>query len=65
MISERYSFRQPPLLFGLLLLIASQIIFMEAPHYWVMVIARVLQGCSATIVWVVGLALLYGGLHSV
>ena len=31
---------------------------MEAPTYWVMVLARVIQGVSSSIIWVVGLALL-------
>lgn len=56
--SERYKSRQPPFLLGLVLLIGSQIMFMEAPTYWVMILARVIQGFSSTIVWVVGLALL-------
>lgn len=33
--------------------------FMEAPVYWVMILARVLQGISSTVIWTVGLALLY------
>lgn len=32
---------------------------MEAPNYPVMCIARVLQGVGSSMVWVVGLALLY------
>ena len=32
---------------------------MEVPTYWLMVIARVIQGISSSVVWVVGLALLY------
>jgi predicted MFS family arabinose efflux permease len=43
---------------GMILLIGSQIMFMEAPTYWLMVIARVLQGCSSSIAWVIGLALM-------
>ncbi|TEB39101.1 MFS general substrate transporter [Coprinellus micaceus] len=57
-LSERYSSRRWPLILGFVMLIASQIMFMEAPNYAVMCIARVLQGISSSIVWVVGLALL-------
>ena len=32
--------------------------FMEAPNYPVMVLARFVQGISSSVVWVVGLALL-------
>ena len=31
---------------------------MEAPTYWVMCLARVIQGFASSIVWVLGLALL-------
>jgi predicted MFS family arabinose efflux permease len=57
-LSEKYSTRRAPLIFGLLLLIGSQIMFMEAPTYWVMCLARVIQGFSSSVVWIVGLALL-------
>ncbi|KAG1749671.1 major facilitator superfamily domain-containing protein [Suillus paluster] len=58
MYSERYAMRRIPLIFGLIALIASQVMFMEAPNYAVMAIARVLQGISSSMVWIVGLALL-------
>lgn len=57
-ISERFSARQMPLIFGLLALTGSQIMLMEAPSYWVMALARVIQGISSSAVWIVGLALL-------
>ncbi|KAI0733937.1 MFS general substrate transporter [Fomitopsis betulina] len=57
-LSERYNNRQIPLIIGLVALIGSQIMFMLAPAYWLMVIARLLQGLSSTVVWVAGLALL-------
>jgi MFS family permease len=57
MLSERYSSRAWPLNIGLILLIGSQIMLMLAPVYWVMCIARVLQGFASSTVWVVGLAL--------
>lgn len=46
------------MLAGLLALIGSQVMFMEAPTYTVMCVARVLQGTSSSVVWVVGLAFL-------
>ncbi|KAJ6604148.1 major facilitator superfamily domain-containing protein [Mycena vulgaris] len=58
MLSEHYNTRRSPLIAGLLLLVGSQIMLMEAPNYPVMCVARVLQGIGSTIVWVVGLALL-------
>ena len=57
-LSERYNARQPPLILGLLILIGSQILLMEAPSYPVMCVARSLQGVGSSVVWVVGLALL-------
>lgn len=58
MLSERYNNRRIPLIVGLLALVGSQIMFMEAPTYWVLCLARVLQGISSSAVWIVGLALL-------
>ncbi|KAF4623451.1 hypothetical protein D9613_002041 [Agrocybe pediades] len=58
MLSERYNARKTPLIIGLVLLTGSQVMLMEAPNYAVMCIARVLQGISSSMVWVVGLALL-------
>ncbi|KAG1757941.1 major facilitator superfamily domain-containing protein [Suillus lakei] len=58
MHSERYSMRRTPLIIGLIALIGSQVMFMEAPNYAVMAVARVLQGISSSMVWIVGLALL-------
>lgn len=56
--AERYWSRQTPLVLSLLLLIGSQVMFMEAPIYAVMVIARVIQGVSSAVVWVVSFSLL-------
>ncbi|KAK0200797.1 MFS general substrate transporter [Desarmillaria ectypa] len=56
--SEKYDARKLPLVAGVIILIGSQIMFMEAPAYWFMCFARVLQGIGSTIVRVVGLALL-------
>jgi hypothetical protein len=33
-----------PLIVSVLLLAGSQVMYMEAPHYWVMCFARVIQG---------------------
>ena len=57
--SEVYRNRKIPLLTGLIALVGSQIMFMEAPTYWLMILARFLQGVSSTVIWTVGLALLY------
>lgn len=57
-LSEKHQARQAPLLWGLLALVGFVIIFMEAPNYPVMVLARFVQGISSSVVWVVGLALL-------
>lgn len=56
--SEVYRSRKVPILIGLVALIASQVMFMEAPAYWLMALARILQGLSSTVMWTVGLALL-------
>ncbi|KAL1749154.1 major facilitator superfamily domain-containing protein [Schizophyllum fasciatum] len=57
-LSERWGSRRWPLIVGLLILVGSQVMMMEAPNYWVMCIARVIQGFASSIVWVLGLALL-------
>ncbi|KZS93243.1 MFS general substrate transporter [Sistotremastrum niveocremeum HHB9708] len=57
-ISERFNSRRGSMIGGVIFLIVSQVIFMEAPLYWVMCLARVLQGVSSTMIWSVGLALL-------
>ncbi|EIW86381.1 MFS general substrate transporter [Coniophora puteana RWD-64-598 SS2] len=56
--SERYMARKYPLIIGLFALLGSQVLLMEAPSYAVMAVARVLQGISSSMVWIVGLALL-------
>jgi DHA1 family solute carrier family 18 vesicular amine transporter 1/2 len=58
MLSERYANRRVPLILGLITLIGSQIMFMEAPTYWLLCLARVLQGISSSAVWCAGFALL-------
>ena len=56
-LSEKHKNRKIPLLGGQIFLIAAQVMLMEAPTYWVMALARVLQGFAASVIWVVGLAL--------
>ncbi|KAK0189511.1 MFS general substrate transporter [Armillaria mellea] len=56
--SEAYNTRKVPYVVGVLILIVSQIMFMEAPCYWVMCVARCLQGVGMITRIVVGLAIL-------
>jgi DHA1 family solute carrier family 18 vesicular amine transporter 1/2 len=58
MLSERYKTRRVPFIIGTVTLLGSQVMLMEAPSYGIMCLARVLQGISSSMVWVVGLALL-------
>ncbi|KAI0252708.1 MFS general substrate transporter [Lactifluus subvellereus] len=55
--SERQNSRKGTMIIGLLALCGSQVLLMESRKYWVMAIARVLQGISASAVWTAGLAL--------
>ena len=55
--TEGKSSRKGTLMIGLLALAWSQILLMESRKYWIMAIARVLQGISAAAVWTAGLAL--------
>ncbi|EMD41423.1 hypothetical protein CERSUDRAFT_128182, partial [Gelatoporia subvermispora B] len=57
-LSERYNNRRIPFLCGQIALIGAQVMLMEAPTYWVMALARIIQGISSSVVWVVGLALI-------
>ncbi|GJJ08878.1 hypothetical protein Clacol_003098 [Clathrus columnatus] len=57
-LSERFHSRRTLLLIGIVGLIGAQILFMLAPVYWVLVVARFLQGTSSTVIWTVGSALL-------
>ncbi|KAK0457187.1 major facilitator superfamily domain-containing protein [Desarmillaria tabescens] len=56
--SEAYNTQRLPYITGVLTLIVSQIMFMEAPSYWVMCFARCLQGAGNYTRLVVGSALL-------
>ena len=57
-LSEKYGSRKSPLVYGLVSLMGFLVMFMEAPNYAVMVVARFVQGISSSVIWVVGLALL-------
>ncbi|KAI8983350.1 MFS general substrate transporter [Trametes punicea] len=57
-LTEKYKNRKIPLLLGQVALIGSQVMLMEAPAFWVMALARIVQGISACVIWVVGLALI-------
>lgn len=57
-LAERYWSRRLPLIVSILVLAGSQVLYMEAPYYWLMCFARVLQGISSAGVWVVSFSLL-------
>ncbi|BGP15368.1 hypothetical protein JCM10213v2_003336 [Rhodosporidiobolus nylandii] len=56
-IGARWKNRQVPLSVGLLFMAGAIILFMEATNYTMMVVARILQGFSGTVLWTIGLAL--------
>ena len=57
-IADKLSARQLPFLIGLFALLASTILLSIGKTIAVLIVARVLQGVSAAVVWTVGLALL-------
>ena len=57
--AEKNSSRRTPLVLGILALLGAQVLLMEAPNYPLMAIARVFQGISSSMIWIIGLALLY------
>ncbi|BGP39393.1 hypothetical protein JCM10449v2_003331 [Rhodotorula kratochvilovae] len=57
-LGAHYKNRRWPLLAGLLFMAGAQVLFMEVDNYLAMVVARVLQGCSGTVLWTIGLALI-------
>ena len=57
-LADRWSNRRMPLLLGLLALGASTILLTVGNSIGILIVGRVLQGMSAAVVWVVGLALL-------
>lgn len=56
-LADRVSTRQAPFLLGLLSLLAATVILFLARSMPVLLIARVLQGIAAAVVWTIGLAL--------
>ncbi|CAK7562385.1 MAG: hypothetical protein SEPTF4163_000228 [Sporothrix epigloea] len=56
--ADHTSSRRLPLLLGLIALAASTILLCVGRSITVFIIGRILQGCSAAVVWTVGLALL-------
>jgi multidrug resistance protein len=56
--SDRASSRKIHYLVGLLALLLSTILVAVARVYWVLLLARVLQGSSSAVVWTVGMAVL-------
>ncbi|GAA5856359.1 hypothetical protein JCM9279_005738 [Rhodotorula babjevae] len=56
-IGAKYKNRQIPLTLGLLFMAGAVILFMESESFALMVVARVLQGFSGTVLWTIGLAL--------
>ena len=56
-LADRVSTRQAPFLLGIAALIGSTILLFMGKSVAVLVVARVLQGVSAAVVWTVGLAM--------
>ena len=57
-IADRLSARQLPFLLGLVALLAATVMLHLGQTIAVLIVARVLQGVSAAVVWTIGLALL-------
>ena len=57
-LADKMGSRQLPFLLGLIALLLATILLAIGDSYSGLVIARLLQGLSAAVVWVVGLALL-------
>ncbi|KAH7080067.1 MFS transporter-like protein [Paraphoma chrysanthemicola] len=57
-MADRGASRRSPLLLGLLALLGSTIMLNVGSSVGVLIVGRILQGASAAVVWVVGLALL-------
>ena len=56
-IADKMASRQPPFLVGLAALFGSTAMLFLGETIWVLVLARVLQGISASVVWTIGLAM--------
>lgn len=57
-LAERYWSRRRPLTISLIILAVSQVLFMEAPNFAIMVVSRCIQGMSSAAVWVIAFSLL-------
>ncbi|KAF2681061.1 MFS general substrate transporter [Lentithecium fluviatile CBS 122367] len=57
-LADRSSSRRSPLLIGLLALLGATVLLNVGSSIGVLIVGRLLQGASAAVVWVVGLALL-------
>ncbi|KAF1851290.1 MFS general substrate transporter [Cucurbitaria berberidis CBS 394.84] len=57
-LADRGSSRRSPLLLGLLALLGSTVLLNIGNSTGILIVGRILQGASAAVVWVVGLALL-------
>ncbi|UPX13264.1 uncharacterized protein EKO05_0003782 [Ascochyta rabiei] len=57
-LADRGSSRRSPLLLGLLALLGSTVLLQVGNSTGILIAGRVLQGASAAVVWVIGLALL-------
>jgi MFS family permease len=57
-LADRTPSRRLPFLLGLVALVAATLMLMLSRHYALLIVARIIQGASAAVVWVVGLALL-------
>ena len=57
-VADRSSSRQGPLLIGLALAFSATMVFCLGRAPWVLVVARVFQGFSASIIYTAGLALI-------
>ena len=56
-IADRLPARQLPFLVGLIALLGATILLWLGQTIWVLIVARILQGVSAAVVWTIGLAL--------
>ena len=57
MLSDRYG-RRTPMLWGLAGLAVTTLVFAVSKHYWLLVLARFLQGAAGSATWLPGMALL-------
>ena len=57
-LADKLSARQLPFLIGLLALLAATLLFFLGHTVAILIVARILQGVSAAVVWTIGLALL-------